>query len=438
MDNSNNNSTNPPDTSATVGSTSPPPVSNAGFSFSSPQDPTGANLAAPPLNTMPPVTTFNPTGTNPTQVPSPTPDLNATPVPDDTTTNLPPVTLPNSPSQFDLNQPPSSILPNEPTIPPTMDTSTTSPPPPTPNLSASLQNNPFLSSPPPPSNLSGLSDSSLPAGPQAAPPSAMDQGLSAPSFSSPTPSEPQLPANPFSVTQDISQTPPNTSLADTNQPLDLSAYGIGGSPSTPQEQPVPTWSAPVSETPAQTEPIEPTTSSATTPTSENGPIDLTTPPQNGEAAPTDLSQLAESPTQPPPEIYNPTLSNNDSLVVPPEQKQTGIPETEAEPHKGIPKIAIIGAVVIILVVTAASLYFILGIGRGNETSTTTQNNTPPVTQELPTSSPISEPTPEPTPEPAETPLPSDASSSFGEINGDTGNTTGGSAFDLIKQRQQEK
>src|SRR5258708_4065115 len=91
----------------------------------------------------------------------------------------------------------------------------------------------------------------------------------------------------------------------------------------------------------------------------------TTPPPltTTEPAPTDLSQLTGSGNEPPPpDIYTPQVAS-DNLVVPsPSPIPESVPATEKKGN--LTKILIVvGGLLVLLGVTAASAYFILGIGK---------------------------------------------------------------------------
>ncbi|MBI2595775.1 hypothetical protein HYW46_03530, partial [Candidatus Daviesbacteria bacterium] len=95
-----------------------------------------------------------------------------------------------------------------------------------------------------------------------------------------------------------------------------------------------------------------------------------------EPAPTDLSQLTGNNHQPPPDIYIPSVSNNENLIVP--NNSAAVPESiNTSHHSSVLKILLIGGLFLILT-GAASAYFILGLGK----------------------SPAPEPTPNPTEQPS--------------------------------------
>lgn len=137
-----------------------------------------------------------------------------------------------------------------------------------------------------------------------------------------------------------------------------------------------------------------------------------------EPAPTDLSQLTGNNEQPPPpEIYTPPVSNQDTLVV--QNQPQAIPESMKTPesHSSLPKFLIFGGVVVVLLVAAVSAYFILGIGK--------QSSTPQSTTQ-----------PAPTAEPSVV-IPSASPGNFGDLNGSsaTSSSKPKSAIDLLRERQ---
>lgn len=164
---------------------------------------------------------------------------------------------------------------------------------------------------------------------------------------------------------------------------------------------------------------------------------LTTPP---EPAPTDLSQLTGNSEQmQPPEVYTPPVSTPENLVI---AAQAPLPESlhaESKESK-IPPKAILGlGVALVLIISALSAYFILGVGKPTEDSTTSvpaeqsqSSLTNPPRQQINTSQTN-------TATPDTTTSSSDSSgSSFGSVSGSKSATSSGSqsALDLLKQRQQ--
>lgn len=172
------------------------------------------------------------------------------------------------------------------------------------------------------------------------------------------------------------------------------------------------------------------------------PQEEQTPPsvESTEPAPTDLSQLTANANGQNLEpstngngnsVYTPPVANTDTLVVSGAPSNT--PDTLSTEHKkGLPLIAIIGALVVLLIVAGASAYFILGIGQAQVPAEQAPSPVPAAT-------PIETPTPEPSPSDTESVV-NGGSSDFGSLTGEEPTTSGvfqaTSAADLIKQRQQ--
>lgn len=191
--------------------------------------------------------------------------------------------------------------------------------------------------------------------------------------------------------------------------------------SSPVSPPQPTW-MPAADQP-QSE-SEKATAAESTPAQIPQPTTFE-PMVPTEPAPTDLSHLISNnsnhDTQPSPPA--------ETLVVPPNSPEvaTALP---AENHKGIPKWLIGVGAGLMIVVIAASAYFILGIGQPSKTTSI------PATQE--TQAVINNPPIIPTPVPQPTPPASSNSANFGQLEG-SGSTNGGnsqatSAADLLRQR----
>lgn len=148
-----------------------------------------------------------------------------------------------------------------------------------------------------------------------------------------------------------------------------------------------------------------------------------------ESAPTDLSHLISGNNNIPAEG---AAASVETLVAPSPAVNPVLPNVQTETHKGIPKwIFGLGAGLLILVI-AASAYFILGIGQPAKSTTSlpattqTARTEPPVPAAIPTSQPAAAPQ-------ATTPA---ESANFGELQG--GNTQQAtSAADLLRQRQQQ-
>lgn len=151
-----------------------------------------------------------------------------------------------------------------------------------------------------------------------------------------------------------------------------------------------------------------------------------TPPPSLESVPTDLSHLINNNSQ-----QSTTQVVPDTLTVP-TPTATEIPTLPTEIHKGIPKWLIGVGVGLLILVVAASAYFILGVGQPTKTTTSlpaaivTQPNE---TQQTVPATSIPQPVAEPTGSPVA------GSANFGELQGN-GSQTATSAADLLRQRQQ--
>ncbi len=293
------------------------------------------------------------------------------------------------------------------------------------------------------------------------------------------PLEPMAPTPPSPLTQNLS--PDYSPIAPLNSSIDASPSPLTSTESTsifaPSDQPnLPTgtpqfnsaldnpWNAPIQPpplgnpplttpptpitssdlstatptfTPTNPTPVEATTQSNTwPPVSPSNPVSTlggeTTPqsytmdtPANPEsspntepapAAPTDFSHLISSnpPETPPPA--------EETLVAPLPVPE--IPTVPSENHKSIPKWLIGLGVGLLIIVTGASAYFILGIGQPAKTTTSI-----PATQ-------VSKPTVK-TPPPIATPITQPAatgSANFGQLQS---NTVATSAADLLRRNQQQ-
>lgn len=147
------------------------------------------------------------------------------------------------------------------------------------------------------------------------------------------------------------------------------------------------------------------------------------PPATQEIAPTDLSHLISNSTA------EPVTASAETLIVPPTNVNPEVPNIPSENHKGIPKWLIGVGIGLLLVVTAASAYFIIGIGQTPKTASlpATETQEPQVKPPAPVPTPISQPQ-----QPAAT-----GSANFGDLQNPT--TTpppqATSAAELLKQRQ---
>lgn len=198
----------------------------------------------------------------------------------------------------------------------------------------------------------------------------------------------------------------------------------------PPVEPTPTFTPPPSRgMQSDLSPLDNPLGAPAQPPPIDGP-DQTTPPawsppsqpagESTQAAPTDLSHLIStnnSQEQP--------QSTAETLIVP-TTASPEVPNLPTEERRGIPKWMIGVGIGLLLLVTGASAYFILGIGRKPETSSvpaTTQTQTSQIKPPPPVATPVAQPTPQST-----------GSANFGELGGAQQAT---SAADLLRQRQQQ-
>lgn len=336
-----------------------------------PSIPSASSWATPDLNPAQPASTF-PEPANPTVSTSPW------------ATSTAPEPTPASSSSWPATNP----------IP---DLTTT--PSPEPNPTTSRPTNPqssFSWTPPvqPAAPAETTTFGSIPTAPETFPPS---QPLA------PEPATPNQPAPTFTppAVSETNQpsTNPNPSPLDNPWNASVQSPTIDGTEST-QPQPIqPSWSnivAPV-ENPTQA------------------------PPTPAEAAPTDLSHLIgnnhntmETPNQPNPE----------TLIIPPTSQDVSV--LPIENHKGIPGWLIGLGIGLIIIVGAASAYFILGVGQPAKT-TTSLPVTVTTNEATPTAAPAAiQATAQPT---------ASGSASFEQLQGGT-TSTATTAADLLRQRQQ--
>lgn len=226
-------------------------------------------------------------------------------------------------------------------------------------------------------------------------------------------------------------------------------------PAAAQPDPTPTFS------PAPAAPLPPASSTsndlpATTPSSLNNPWDApapqTAPDQNPTAQPSwNISAESATPAAPPtpsvPEDAVPTdlshlIGNNtppsgapaaETVVVPATPE---VPNLSTQEHKGIPKWVFGLGAGLLLIVIAASAYFILGIGQPAKPTTSLPATVAPktATQVKPPATPIAA-----APSIAPTLPAATGSASFGELQGGAATpapASGSSSLDLIRQRQQ--
>lgn len=224
--------------------------------------------------------------------------------------------------------------------------------------------------------------------------------------------------------QSVPQQPVPTYQAPTYQPPTPSQTRPSPSQPVPQPEPPPTASQQSASQPQATNPLADWPQTPSQQTTDQPPQ-----PGNGvfEPAPTDLSHLAGENTQPPPEIYSPSIAPVENPMVTGSQTPASvIPEvitTDQTPH-GIPKLVLIGGIILILLVTAGSAYFILNIGRSQPSQTSTKSTkTTSETQKQATPTPKSES--------------GSSEEGFGSLNGPTSSPSSSpkSALDRLKERQ---
>lgn len=138
--------------------------------------------------------------------------------------------------------------------------------------------------------------------------------------------------------------------------------------------------------------------------------------EDTQSAPTDLSHLISNNN--PQEQPQPAA---ETLIVP-NAASPEVPNLPSEERKGIPKWLIGIAIGLLLLVSGASAYFILGIGKTPETASvpaTTEKETTQIKPPPPVATPVPRPTPQET-----------GSSSFGELGGTQQATSAG---DLLRK-----
>lgn len=399
-------------------------------SSSNPAQPDLGSVLSPTSESIPPASSA-PEPLSSFASSTPLPDLNSQP------STAPDLNQPTSatPPQLDSNSPfgAASSWPSSPTLP-----------------------SPEAGSPP----SSGLDLSSNPPNNWASPSSTEPTSTAEPINNQPPSTSPL--DNPYSVPTpppppDAGATLPNSATEPTSTPLptDLGSAGqIFSSPTQDQTSPSSSWSPPPAEsnsapTQASTEPESASVTSSvgftwpstpapeqpatpTTPTEDTTTASLTQPPEQPtspesvptEPAPTDLSHLINSSGSESSAVYNPPLSQPETLITPP-GASTEVPNVPTE-HSGggIPKWVLgVGAGLLVAVV-GTSAYFILGVGKSQEPTT----SVPATGQQTLTSPPVVS-----TPAPATTPA-ATGSASFGELE-TTPSAQATSAGELLRQRQ---
>ncbi len=390
--------------------------------------------------------------TTPNPVPSPTGPF---PTPSPTPAQPEPNLTPSQPiSEPGPNLPPAA----EPTTPPSIEPNQPSSP--SPFSSSPWPQNTTLNSP-----TSGLGDGGLDLNSAWTPPASFAPGPTPPeAIQTPPPPEPvanpwlnpQSPTDSLSSpqplvwpspvqdgstlnpqpevnTQNAVQPEPDLPLSKpTPAPTESISTPAATDPAPAQPEPTPTFTPPtpdpVDNTSSPTSPFTPPIASTSDNTVGTNPVQPSwmtdnqapsTSPSPTETAPTDLSHLISNNQQEPA-----STTPAENLVVPTMGVNPEVPNLPTESHKGIPKWLIGLGIGLLVVVAAASAYFILGIGQSKATTsipaTTQQANQikPPL--------PIASSSPQPSPATAT------GSANFGQIGGTTPAT---SAADLLRQKQ---
>lgn len=352
--------------------------------------------------------TNNPNPLQPGSITPPTGGLNSTP-------NITPDPL-NQPS---INTPSTPSWQNTPMTP---DPSTPTPAPvwPSTNEAAIPSSIPSVSTP-----IQSAPDTSFmnptPAQTIAQPQPVVDQSFS----------QTMAPTDPLAALNQTSQTSTiptlTTTASDTStlsNPGDLSALDNPmGSPIQPPAIDTPVPSQDSTSTPpwasnTVNNPIPPLSIDQT-------PVQTPPPATPVEQAPTDLSHL----------ISNPVSPTNETLVVSNVNANPEVPTVPSESHKPIPKWLVGVGIGLLLIVVAASAYFILGIGQPAKTTSIPATQAPAIAQVKPTA-PVSTPAVQPQQQSGAT-----ESASFGQLQGSTPvsgtQPQATSAAELLKQRQQQ-
>ena len=201
----------------------------------------------------------------------------------------------------------------------------------------------------------------------------------------------------------------------------------------PAAQPEPTSPSPLDNpwgSPAQTPPLDGTTTPMDTPTgSQPSWAPPTESAPGSDTAPTDLSHLISS------NVDNGQATSSttpETLVVPQTIGSGATPEATipSQEHKSVPKWLIGIGVALLIIVTGTSAYFILGIGQPPKptTSTPAEVSNPTIQTAPPVANPATQAAPSAATE----------SANFGQIQSNQQATQATSAAELLKQRQQRK
>lgn len=313
---------------------------------------------------------------------------------------------PTSVPQPGLNGPtPTLTTPPEPVSPPPPSTLDTNPPITTSNLPQETFTTPTLQDPTPANISTNPPMPSAPAQPVQ------------PLNPEPVQDQPELSSNMSSPSDPISLGDPNLMAA---APIEQPAPPVFNQ--TPAEQPLSEQASAAIGIPTQTG-----GGSEMPPTSP--PIPDTPAPTLTETAPTDLSHLIgdnnHNSAEQPNDVYNPPLSQPENLVVPSQTMAAPESISATSQQFNLSKLLIIAGVILVLIVSGLSAYFILGVGRNTSLPTSV-----PAQEESSLTNP---PTPIATPTVQSTPATNSAG--FGSLQA-TPTPKANSAIDLIRQRQQ--
>lgn len=297
------------------------------------------------------------------------------------------------------------------------------------DLSSILNNNPQPSPtaiPPQPIASSPFDQTPFNQAPSASP--APDQNLQNP-FMSPAPQSTWNPT-PVSDPSPVAPSWPQPTPTFTPPTTDINPVPQMPSAAPSNPEPMPTFTAPAPETPTVSQPnsqdfmanMPMSGQTMANPNMENAQSE---PNIQSEPAPTDLSHLIPTQNGSEAPVYTPPVTQPETLVVPPDGNGTVTPNIPTEGKTTIPKWMIGLAVGLLLIVSAASAYFILGIGQPQTSKPATQ------VQQTPTAPPPA----------VITSAPPVATSSatgpgFGQFQNPTptSTATGSSAADILRQR----